>query len=153
MPFQLTSTAFQHENEIPAKYTCKGADVSPALAWSGLPAGTKSVALVVDDPDAPAGTWVHWVAYNIPPGVTQFHEGMPKDAQLKDGTRQGKNDFGKLGYNGPCPPPGAPHRYFFHVYALNTTLELKPGASRKELDSAIAGKVLSQTELMGTFRR
>jgi Raf kinase inhibitor-like YbhB/YbcL family protein len=153
MPFQITTTAFQHEHDIPAKYTCKGADVSPALAWSGAPAGAKSLVLIVDDPDAPAGTWTHWVAYNIPASVSQFAEGVAKDGQLKDGTRQGTNDFGKLGYNGPCPPPGNPHRYFFRLYALNAKLDLKPGASRQELDAALAGKVLSQTELMGKFKR
>ncbi len=153
MPFQITSTSFQHEKEIPAKYTCKGADVSPDLAWAGLPDGTKSLVLIADDPDAPGGTWVHWLMWNIPASVHVLHEGMPKDAQLKDGTRQGTNDFGKLGYNGPCPPPGGPHRYFFRLYALNTTLDLKPGAKRKDLDAAIAGKVLAQTELMGKFKR
>lgn len=153
MPFQMTSTSFQHEKEIPAKYTCKGADVSPDLAWAGLPPGTQTLALIVDDPDAPDGTWVHWVIWNIPPTVHVLHEGFPKDAEMNDGTRQGKNDFGKAGYNGPCPPPGGPHRYFFHLFAVNAKLDLKPGASRADLDQALAGKVLSQTELMGKFKR
>jgi Raf kinase inhibitor-like YbhB/YbcL family protein len=153
MALQLTTNAFQHEKDIPAKYTCKGADLSPAFSWSSAPEGTQSFAFIADDPDAPGGTWVHWVAWNIPASVTSLPEGFPKDAELKDGTRQGKNDFGKLGYNGPCPPPGAPHRYFFHLYAVNAKLDLKPGASRQDLDRALAGKVLAQTELMGKFKR
>ncbi len=153
MPIQLTTTAFQHEKDIPAKYTCKGADVSPDLGWTGLPQGTQTLAVIVDDPDAPGGTWVHWVIWDIPAGVASLHEGFPKDAEGKDGTRQGKNDFGKVGYNGPGPPPGGPHRYFFHLYAVNAKLDLKPGASRADLDKALAGKVLAQTELMGKFKR
>lgn len=150
---QITSPAFKPEQMIPEKFTCKGPDLSPALAWTGTPAGTKSFALIVDDPDAPAGTWVHWVVWNIPVSVTEFMEGMPKDPELKDGTRQGLNDFRKVGYNGPCPPPGAPHRYYFRLYALNATLDLKAGASRAQLDRALAGKVIDHAELMGKFKR
>jgi Raf kinase inhibitor-like YbhB/YbcL family protein len=153
MSLDLNTTAFQHQKEIPEKFTCKGADLSPELVWTGTPDGTKTFALIVDDPDAPAGAWVHWVAFNIPVSVTQFHEGMPKDAELKDGTRQGKNDFGKLGYNGPCPPPGGYHRYYFRLYALDAVLDLKPGATRQDLDRAMAHKVIGKAELMGKFKR
>ena len=153
MPFQIVTTSFQKGADIPAKYTCKGPDLSPDLAWVAAPEGTKSLALIVDDPDAPAGTWVHWITYNIPNSVAALREGMPRDPELKDGTRQGKNDFGKIGYNGPCPPPGNTHRYYFRLYALNTTLDLPPGATRAALDKAMAGKVLAHVELMGKFKR
>jgi len=107
----------------------------------------------MDDPDAPAGTWVHWVLWNLPAGANSLPEGVAKREQLDDGSRQGRNDFGKIGYGGPCPPPGKPHRYFFRVYALDTKLNLAPGASRQELDAAMTGHVLGQAEYMGTFRR
>src|SRR3989304_2756237 len=126
MSIQLTSSAFTDGSPIPARHTCDGPDVSPMLKWSGAPAGTKSFALICDDPDAPAGTWVHWVIYGIPPDTTDLPEGVPPDETLPDGSRQGKNDFGRIGYGGPCPPPGKPHRYYFKIYALDTAP--KPGA-------------------------
>jgi len=153
MGFEIFTTAFPREQSIPEKFTCKGPDVSPALRWTGAPSGTQSYALVMDDPDAPAGVWVHWVVWNIPPSVTEFMENVPKDAELKDGTRQGKNSFGKTGYNGPCPPPGQTHRYYFRVYALNAMLDLKPGATAAALELAVKKHLLDRTEIMGKFSR
>lgn len=153
MAFEISTAAFPREQAIPEKFTCKGQDVSPPLRWTGVPDGTKSFALIMDDPDAPAGTWVHWVVYNIPVSVTEFVENMPRDPELKDGTRQGRNGFGKAGYNGPCPPPGTQHRYHFRLYALSAVLDLKPGATRMQLDRAMAHKILDKTDLMGKFKR
>jgi Raf kinase inhibitor-like YbhB/YbcL family protein len=153
MSFELTSTAFTDGGGIPKKHTCDGADVSPALNWENAPAGTQSFALIADDPDAPVGTWTHWVIWNIPAKTTALPEGVPKAGESSDGTHQGRNDFKRVGYGGPCPPPGKPHRYFFKLYALDTKLDVKDGASRGELERAIKGHVLSQTELMGTYGR
>lgn len=150
MSFQLSSSAFSSGGAIPKNYTCDGSDVSPPLSWVGAPAA-QSFALIVDDPDAPAGTWAHWVLYNAPGSAKQFSEGVKKDEQLSDGTLQGRNDFRKTGYNGPCPPPGKPHRYFFKLYALDTKLNLKPGATKAEVESAIKGHIVGQAELMGKF--
>lgn len=152
MGFQLTSPAFTEGAAIPTAYTCDGQDISPPLAWGEPPAGTKSLALISDDPDAPGGMWVHWVAYNLPPAIRQLPEGVPADAQLPDGTRQGRTDFGRTGYGGPCPPSGT-HRYFFKLYALDTTLSLAPGATAKQLGAAMQGHILAQAQLMGTYRR
>jgi Raf kinase inhibitor-like YbhB/YbcL family protein len=153
MSFALKSTAFAHEGEIPRRYTCDGTDLSPALSWVGVLAGTQSLALIADDPDAPEGTWTHWTLWNVSAKATVLPEGIPQVETLDNGARQGRNDFKRVGYGGPCPPPGKPHRYFFRLYALDTRLDLKAGASRNELDSAMKGRVLSQTELMGTYRR
>ncbi len=153
MAFTLKTTAFQHGAEIPKKYTCSGEDVSPALSWNGTPEGTKSFALIADDPDAPVGTWVHWVAYDIPNGGRQLPEALPKTESISGGGRQGQNDFKKTGYGGPCPPPGKPHRYFFKLYALDTELNLKSGATKKSVEQAMKGHILAQTELMGKFAR
>ena len=152
MSFTIKTTAFSEGGSIPKKHTCDGADLSPALAWASAPAGTKSLALIADDPDAPVGTWTHWIAWNIPPEGA-LPEGIAKVENLGDGTRQGKNDFKRIGYGGPCPPPGKPHRYFFKLYALDDKLDLKPGASRNELERAMQGHVQSQTELMGKYGR
>lgn len=149
----LTSPAFAHGDVIPQEHTCDGADLSPELAWSGMPAGTASLALVCDDPDAPGGTWVHWVLYDIPADAAGLPEGLPGDAELAAGGVQGENDFGRLGYGGPCPPAGAPHRYFFRLYALDTKLGLAAGASKQEVVDAMEGHVLAQGELMGTYQR
>jgi Raf kinase inhibitor-like YbhB/YbcL family protein len=151
--FSLKSSAFAAGAEIPKKFTCVAADVSPALEWSGGPAKTGSFALIMDDPDAPVGTWVHWVLWNLPASAHSLPEGVAKREQLDDGSRQGRNDFSKVGYNGPCPPPGKPHRYFFRLYALDAKLALAAGATRQELDAAMKGHVLGQAEYMGTFRR
>jgi Raf kinase inhibitor-like YbhB/YbcL family protein len=151
----LTSGAFAAGSGIPSKHTCDGADVSPSLSWSGAPAGTVAFALIADDPDAPAGTWVHWVLFNLPGNLTGLPEGVSKTDQLVDfgGTLQGRNDFRRIGYGGPCPPPGKPHRYFFKLYALNAALPLKAGATKQEVERAMRGHVLAETSLMGTYAR
>ena len=153
MSFQITSTAFSSGASIAKNYTCDGPDASPSLNWTGAPAGTQSFALIADDPDAPAGTWVHWVLYNLPANATELPEGVKKQEQLPDGTLQGRNDFRKVGYNGPCPPPGKPHRYFFKLYALNAKLTLKAGATKNDVESAMKGHILAQAELMGKYGR
>ncbi len=153
MSLQLTTSAFPSQGTIPKKFTCDGSDVSPPLAWSGAPPGTRSFALIVDDPDAPVGTWVHWVLYDLPANTKELAEGVPKQEQLSNGARQGRNDFRKIGYGGPCPPPGKPHRYFFKLYALDKKLDLKAGASKAEAESAMKGHILAQAELMGRFGR
>ncbi len=154
MAFILTSTAFKDGATIPGKHTCDGVDVSPPLAWSGTPAGTRSVALIADDPDAPGGTWVHWVLYNLPAEVSELPENIAKVESLDlGGARQGRNDFRRPGYGGPCPPPGPAHRYFFKLYALDTRLELKAGAQKKDVEAAMEGHVLGSAQLMGTYAR
>ena len=152
MPFTLSSSAFANGQSIPAKYSCIGRDFSPPLEWSEPPAGTKSLALIVDDPDAPAGTWVHWVLYNIPASAREWPENTPKDAELPNGALQGRNSGRQIGYNGPCPPSGT-HRYFFKLYALDTMLNLGSGAGKDELLNAMQGHILAQSELMGTFSK
>jgi len=151
--FTLASPAFASGAAIPNQYTCQGTDISPALNWSGHPTQTTSFALIVDDPDAPVGTWVHWVMWNIPSSAHLLLENAPKSGRLDSGAMQGRNDFGKTGYNGPCPPPGHTHRYYFRLYALDVKLSLPPGTKRKELDAAMQGHILAQAEHMGTFRR
>lgn len=153
MSLKLTSAAFQPGGTIPKKFTCDGPDVSPALAWSGAPAGTKSFALIMDDPDAPVGTWVHWVLYDLPAGMHELAENVAKQEELPDGARQGRNDFRRIGYGGPCPPPGPAHRYFFKLYALDAKLGLKPGATKADVEKAMKGHVLAQGELMGRYGR
>jgi Raf kinase inhibitor-like YbhB/YbcL family protein len=150
---QITSPAFAVGQPIPDPYTCAGSNLSPPLTWTNAPAGTKSYALIVDDPDAPGGTWVHWVIYNLPPAAMALAENTPPSPQLPDGAKQGVNDFGQTGYRGPCPPAGRPHRYFFNIYALDRTLDLNPGATKKELVSAMEGHVLGAGQLMGTYQR
>jgi Raf kinase inhibitor-like YbhB/YbcL family protein len=153
MALVLKSTAFALGAVIPKKHSCEAADVSPQLEWSGTPAGTVSFALIMDDPDAPAGTWVHWVLWNLPASAHGLPEAVAKQDQLDDGTRHGRNSFRKIGYNGPCPPPGKPHRYFFRLYALDGKLDLAPGANSSDLQEAMKGHVISQAEYMGTYRR
>ena len=156
MNLQITSTAFSEGQPIPAKYTCEGSDISPPLQWipqGGTPANTKSFALIADDPDAPMGTWVHWVLYDLPATATEFAENTPKSPQLPGGAKQGLNSGSRSGYSGPCPPPGKPHRYFFKLYALDTMLDLKPGATKKDLLKAMEGHVLAEGQLMGTYQR
>jgi Raf kinase inhibitor-like YbhB/YbcL family protein len=149
----LTSTVFKEGQPIPTDYTCSGPDQSPPLTWNNLPTDTVSVALICDDPDAPAGTWVHWVIYNIPPDMNGLPLNVPKTETLPSGARQGVNDFGRIGYGGPCPPRGKPHRYYFKLYALDAQLSLAPGATRQALLDAMKGHVLAEGQLMGTFRR
>jgi Raf kinase inhibitor-like YbhB/YbcL family protein len=151
--FTLTSSAFASGAAIPEQYSCKGADTSPALQWDGVPANTAAFAIIMDDPDAPGGTWVHWVLWNLPAATQSLPEGVPKREQLDNGARQGRNSFRKTGYNGPCPPAGATHRYFFRVYALDAKLDLAAGASRAQLDAAMKGHVLAEAEYMGTFHK
>ena len=153
MTLSLKSPAFTHEGDIPRKHTCDGADVSPALNWSDPPAGTQSFSLIMDDPDAPGRTWVHWVIYNLPAQARELPEGVPKESELKDGTRQGRNDFAKPGYGGPCPPRGAPHRYYFKLYALDAKLNLPAGAGKAGVESAMKGHILAEAQLMGRYRR
>lgn len=156
MAFQLTSPSFAPQGEIPAKFTCEGEDLSPALAWSGVPQGTKSLALIVDDPDAPDPkapkmTWVHWVLYNLPPAARGLPEGVKKSA-LPSGTREGQNDWKRTGYGGPCPPIGR-HRYFHKLMALDAVLPDLGAASKAELEKAMKGHVLAQAELVGTYEK
>jgi Raf kinase inhibitor-like YbhB/YbcL family protein len=153
MSFKLTSSAFAEGQAIPVKYSCKGSDMSPPLEWGEeLPQGTKSLALIVDDPDAPMGTWVHWVLWNIPTTAHGWPENTPTDPELVNGAMQGKTSAGGSGYHGPCPPSGT-HRYFFKLYALNTKLSLPAGADKDALFQAMDGHVLAQVELMGTFSK
>ena len=138
---------------MPEKYTCNGSDISPPLSWTEPPAGTKSLALIMDDPDAPAGTWVHWVVYNLPASARALSEGTPPTETLADGAKQGTNDFRKTGYGGPCPPPGSAHRYFFKLYALDIELNLAPRAAKKQVETAMAGHTLARAELIGRYGR
>lgn len=151
MPFELTS-AFANGGPIPRKYTCDGEDISPPLQWADAPVDTRSFALIVDDPDAPISPWTHWLLYNLPSESCALPESVPPDAELTDGSRHGKNSWGWLGYGGPCPPSGA-HRYFFKLYALDTVLELRPGASKEALLQAMGGHILAQAWLMGLYSR
>ncbi len=146
---QLTSTAFTEGAAIPARYTCDGRNVSPPLKWSGAPVGTRSLALIVDDPDAPSGAWVHWILYDVAPSVSE----LPEDLAVAGGAKQGLNDFRHLGYGGPCPPAGKSHRYFFKLYALDSLLDLKPGLTKKDLESAMAKHILAHGQLMGVYQR
>jgi len=152
MVFTISSSAFESGGNIPRKFTCDGADVSPPLAWTNPPAGTRSYALIADDPDAPAGTWTHWVIFDIPPQTTSLAEAIPKTDQVPNG-RQGKNDFRKNGYGGPCPPPGKAHRYVFKLYALDRVLNLEAGSSRQALEQAVQGHILGSAEVVGKYQR
>ena len=152
MPFELTSTAFGPGEPIPRQYTCDGEDMSPLLQWGEPPEGTQSFALIADDPDAPVGTWVHWVLYDLPAEARGLPEAVPPDAELPDGSRQGKNSWRRLGYGGPCPPGGT-HRYFFKLYALDSTLGLSAGANKERVLKAMEGHVLAEAELMGVYTR
>ena len=153
MAFAIRSSDFANGATIPRSFSCDGEDRSPALEWSGAPSGTKAFALIVDDPDAPASTWVHWVIYNIPASAHSLASGTEKKEQLADGSRQGRNDFRKTGYNGPCPPPGKPHRYFFKLYALSSELTLGPGATKADVERGMSGHILAQAEWMGRYQR
>lgn len=150
---QLTSAAFTEGAAIPAKYTCDAKNVSPPLKWRGVPTGAKSLALIVDDPDAPVGTWVHWVLYDLPATMSELAEDLPKGQYIAGGAKQGLNDFKHLGYGGPCPPHGSPHRYLFKLYALDVLLDLKPGLTKKDLEHAMEQHILAQAQLMGTYQR
>ena len=153
MAFELKSSAFQQGGDIPKKFTCDGSDVSPALTWSDVPAGTQSHVLLADAPDAPVGNWVHWVLYDLPANARELPEGVASVGELKGGGRQGTNDFRKIGYGGPCPPRGKAHRYFFRLYALDSKMNLRPGADKSAVERAMKGRVLAQAELMGRYGR
>lgn len=144
---KISSPAFGHSQMIPVKFTCDGADINPPLTIEGVPQAAKSLALIMDDPDAPRGTWVHWVVWNIDPSTREI-----KEDSLPPGAKQGKNDFRKLDYGGPCPPSGT-HRYFFKLYALGRMLSLEEGASKAELEKAMEGHILGQAELIGLYKR
>ena len=151
--FELKSPAFHEGGTIPRQFTCKGENRSPFLFWNEPPRGTRTFVLIVDDPDAPSGTWVHWVVYNLPSSARNLPEHIPAGDAIAGGARQGMNDFPQTGYGGPCPPPGKPHRYYFRLYALDTTLNLRSPVRRGDVDDAMKGHVLAQTDLMGTFGR
>jgi len=152
MEITIKSSAFTEGAMIPVKYTCDGNNVSPPLQWSDPPEGTKSFALISDDPDAPIGTWVHWVMFNIPPTVRELQENVPSSQVLPNGAIQGITDFGSAGYGGPCPPSGT-HRYFFKIYALDCTLDLGSGAKKKQVVEAMKNHILAQGQLMGKYKR
>lgn len=152
MDIKITSSAFQDGGLIPAKYTCDGADVSPPLQWDNVPQGAKSIALICDDPDAPMGTFVHWVLFNLPAETRQLAEKVAADKTLPSGARQGTSGFGRVGYGGPCPPSGT-HRYFFKIYALDTTLDLPAGARKSDLLKVMQGHILAQGQLVGKYKR
>ena len=153
MAFELTSGAFTEGALIPNKHTCEGEDLSPPLRWSNPPPGTRSFVLIADDPDAPAGTWVHWVIFNIPIDVRGLAEGLPAQEALPNDAQQGLNDSREIGYGGPCPPPGKPHRYYFKLYALDCELALKSRATKAQVVEAMRGHVLAEAQLMGRFGR
>lgn len=149
------SPAFPYSSKIPVKYTCDGQDISISIEWDNntLPEDTKSLVLVMYDPDAPRGIFIHWIIYNIPPNITSIPEGLPRTPIVKGIGIQGRNDFGEIGYGGPCPPPGSTHRYYIRLFALDTVLDLKPGATFKELEKAISNHVLAYGEFMGIYGR
>ena len=153
MALKVSSPQWKTGETIPTKYTGDGADVSPPLVFDSVPDGTKAFALICDDPDAPVGTWVHWVIYDLPGSAKGLPEGVPKKGSLPDGSRQGSNSWKKLGYGGPSPPPGAPHRYFFRLYALREPLGLAPGLSAKEVESAARAKSIEMAQFKGIYRR
>ena len=153
MTFQLTSIAFEEGRRIPRQYTADGADTSPPLKWSDPPAETRSLALICEDPDAPRGIWTHWIVYNIPAESRELCAGAPSDRILANGTVQGVNDFGKIGYAGPAPPPGKAHRYFIKLYALDQMFDLKADIRREPFLQALKGRICSETQLMGTYAR
>ena len=153
MNLPLSSTAFKDGDSIPARYTCAGQDISPPLAWEEPPQNTGSFALIVDDPDASAGVFTHWVLFNLKATVRELGEGVPAPERIKNEAIEGKSDFNMIGYGGPCPPPGKVHHYRFTIYALDRPLDLPRGASRQQLLDAIKGHILAQGQLTGTYQR
>jgi Raf kinase inhibitor-like YbhB/YbcL family protein len=150
--FTLTSTIFKEGQPIPRQYTCDGVNVSPSLEWTAVPKTARTIAIIVDDPDAPSGTFTHWLLYNLSSETMGLVENSPAGETLKGGGQQGENDFGKVGYGGPCPPSGT-HRYFFKIYALDDELALKPGAKKADVEKAMEGHIVGQAQLMGTYKR
>lgn len=153
MAFELSSPAFKDGEFIPRRHTCEGEDLSPPLHWSVPPAATKSFVMIADDPDAPVGTWVHWVLYNLPLDLRGLTEGIPAKEHVLDGALQGLNDFKRVGYGGPCPPPGKAHRYFFKLYALDVALTVKSRATKAQVLEACKGHTLAEAQLMGRYSR
>jgi len=153
MSFELTSSTFKRNDAIPKENTCDGSDISISLKWNEAPERTKSFALIADDPDAPRGTWVHWVLYDIPADIRELSGGVGHQESLQNGAKQGKNDFGKVGYGGPCPPAGPAHHYHFKLYALDRMTGLRAKATKQQLLDAMKGHVLGETELIGTYKR
>ena len=152
MDINITSTAFDEGGMIPVKYSCDGPNISPPLAWSPVPETTVSIALICDDPDAPMGTWVHWVLFNLPPETKELSESLPTSEILSNGAKQGRNDSRRIGYSGPCPPGGT-HRYYFKLYALDVKLDLDPGVEKRDLLKAMEGHILAEGQLMGRYTR
>lgn len=156
--YTVWSDAFRTGERIPTRYTCNGRDTSPPISWTNIPSGTRSITLIMDDPDAPGEVFVHWVAFNIPPNIRMLPEGIPKSSSLTpwpfgDSSYQGINDFGNIGYGGPCPLLGKFHRYLFKVYALDTKLPLPPGSSKLDVENAMTNHILAKGELIGTYNR
>ena len=149
----IKSPVLANKGYIPDGYTCDGKNISPEISWSDAPKKTVSFALICDDPDAPFGTWTHWVVYNIPVDVSKLDEGLPKDGALENGILQGVNDFGEIGFGGPCPPPGKAHRYFFRLYALDMMLKLEKGAAKKDLEKLMVGHILAEAGIYGLYQR
>lgn len=150
---EIKSSAFKDGEYIPKQYTCDSEDISPPLTFADIPKGTKSLVLICDDPDAPVGVWVHWVVFNIPADQGSFDQDLPKKGKLESGLIQGRNDFKKIGYGGPCPPKGKPHRYFFKLYAIDKKLNLKEGATKREVLQTIEGSIIDQAQLIGLYKR
>jgi len=153
MAFEFTSSEFKQNEAIPKQYTCDGSDISVPLSWKNAPEGSKSFALIADDPDAPRGTWVHWVLYDLPADVRELSAAIGREESLQNGAKQGKNDFGKIGYGGPCPPSGSAHRYYFKLYALDQMTGLQSKATKQQLLDAMKGHVLAEAQLIGTYKR
>lgn len=147
MAIQITSSAFKEGDRIPRLYSCDDKNISPPISWTGVPSNTVTLAIIMDDPDTPSGTWVHWVLYNLPPDLTSLEQGFSGKGTA------GKNDFNRMGYGGPCPPKGSTHRYYIKIYALDTLLDLKAGASKAQVESLMRGHILAQGQLMGKYRR
>ncbi len=152
MEIKVSSNDFQNGGSIPSLFTCEGKNISPQISWANYPKNTKSFALIADDPDAPMGTWVHWIVYNIPNKTNELKQNFPLDKEFSNGIKQGMTDFGKTGFGGPCPPSGV-HRYFFKVYALDTILDVPYGLTKKYLLEAMEGHILAHGQIMGKYRR
>lgn len=153
MEFKIESPAFRNGEEIPIKYTCQGDDISPPLEWKGLPEETEEIAIICDDPDAPLMVWVHWIIYGISPEKNGLPEAVPKKEILEEGEKQGKNSWGRIGYGGPCPPGGKPHRYYFKIYALDKKLDIEQGIKKKRLLREMEGHIIAKAELIGKYAR
>ena len=152
MSIKITSSAFTKDGNIPKKYSCDGVNISPPLSWTDAPADTKSYAIVIEDPDAPSKTWIHWVIFNIPAADTSLPEHFPARKEMSNGILQGTNDFRNIGYGGPCPPSGT-HRYFIKIYALNMMLKIPAGSTKQQLEQAMKEHILAEGELMGKYTR